>query len=257
MWGHILKFTCLSAIIGSGAMADQSGFVDRFKQIDNNWHVAEYDFEHSMFDTDWRHAQVTTGITEDKQGLLLDLAPHDEGLNHFAGASIRRDQISHYGRYETRLKAAAGSGVVTGFFTYTGPHYGTRHDEIDIEFLGRNTQQLHAAWFVDGVLENHFIDLGFDAATETADYAFEWYPDRLKWFANGKLIFEHHAREGAIPTLPGRLFVNLWAADPSISVWAGNTVQDTNVQAQVEYVRFIPLEQMGQAKSVQDDLISK
>ena len=222
-------------------MAKPTGFADRFKTIDTNWHVAEYDFDHDMFDTDWRLAQVSTRASEDKQGLVLDLAPHSGGLNRFAGASIRREEASHYGRYEVRLKAAAGPGIITGFFTYTGAHYGTRHDEIDIEFLGRNTHQMHVAWFVGGLLENHVVDLDFDASKRAADYAFEWYPDRLKWFADGKLIFEHHARDSPIPTIPGRLFVNLWAADPSISTWAGQTALDTKVQAQVDYVKFTPL----------------
>jgi len=65
-------------------MAKPTGFADRFKTIDTNWHVAEYDFDHDMFDTDWRLAQVSTRASEDKQGLVLDLAPHSGGLNRFA-----------------------------------------------------------------------------------------------------------------------------------------------------------------------------
>lgn len=218
-------------------MAEHAGFVDRFKTVGPAWHVAEYDFDHDKFDTDWRRSQLQINA-----GLKLHLSPHQDGLNHFAGASIRREDASSYGRYEVRMKAASGPGVVTGFFTYTGPHYGTRHDEIDIEFLGRNTHQMHVAWFVDGALKNKFIDLGFDAADQTADYAFEWYPDKIRWFAQNKLIFEHKAADGLVPQVPGRLFVNLWAADPSIASWAGHIRDSTRTQADVEYVRFVPFD---------------
>jgi beta-glucanase (GH16 family) len=221
MWGRI--FAGAAVALGTGfsglsAMADPRAFIDDFKAIGPDWHVAHYDFDHPSFDTDWRRGQVSA-----EKGLVLTLSPQDtgRGLNRFVGASIRREEPSHYGRYEVVLQAARGAGVVTGFFTYTGPHYGTRHDEIDIEFLGRNTNQMHVAWFVDGKLSNHFIDLGFDAADRPRRYAFEWQPDRLRWFAEGRLIFEHHARDGAIPQMPGRLFANIWAADPSIANWAG------------------------------------
>ncbi len=249
MKGHIMALACVGSVWGGQLMADPAGFVDNFKKLGADWHVAEYNFEHDMFDTDWRKAQVSTSLSEDKRGLFLNLEPHIEGINNFAGSSIRRQEITHYGRYEVRMKAATGPGVVTGFFTYTGPHYGTRHDEIDIEFLGRNTRQMHAAWFVDGVLKNRFIDLDFDAAAEMADYAFEWHPDKLLWFANDQLIFEHDARDGPIPTVPGRLFVNLWAADPKISNWAGHAAQNTRTQAQVNHVRFTPFESKLQLAS--------
>lgn len=236
MWVLCVVVVCL----GQAAMADAAGFVDRFKTIGSDWHVAEYDFDHDKFDTDWRRAQILTRAEKTATGLELRLSPHAAGLNRFAGASVRREDTSHYGRYEVRLKAARGPGVVTGFFTYTGPHYGTRHDEIDIEFLGRNTRQMHVAWFVDGKLNNRFIDLGFDAADTMADYAFEWYPDQLRWFADGALLFEHKAKDGPIPQVQGHLFINLWAADPSISSWAGHIEKGTRTQASIDYVRFIP-----------------
>ena len=253
MWGRSLAQTRPSgvwvlvwSVLGAVGMvnvvsAQETGFVDRFKTIGKEWHVAEYDFAHDKFDTDWRRANLHVGETTGDRGLELRLLPHKTGLNRFAGASIRRESPSHHGRYEVRLRAASHPGIVTGFFTYTGPHYGTRHDEIDIEFLGRNTRQMHVAWFVDGVLKNKFIDLGFDAAHTMATYAFDWCPDALRWYANGRLVFEHLAQDGPIPDVPGRLFVNLWAADPSISGWAGLVAPETQTVAQVDYVRFTPM----------------
>lgn len=240
MWGRLMVLASLGVFSGGVAMGDAAAFVDRFKEIGQDWYVAEYDFAHDKFDTDWRRAQVTTGFMNDGSGLKLRLAPHRDGLNRFAGGSIRREKTSHYGLYEVRMRAASHPGVVTGFFSYTGPHYGTRHDEIDIEILGRNTHQIHVAWFVDGQLKNRFIDLGFDAAREMATYAFEWCPGGLRWFVNGREIYAHSATDGAVPDVPGRLFVNLWAADPSISNWAGTVQPGTRTQARVEYVRFVP-----------------
>lgn len=247
MWGRFITLACLSLILGKAALAESAGFVDRFKTIGSDWYVAEYDFDHNKFDTDWRRDQIILKASDKTSGIHLNLDPHQGGINRFAGASLRREDPSHYGRYEVRMRAASGPGVVTGFFTYSGPHYGTRHDEIDIEFLGRNTKQMHVAWFVDGKLKNRYIDLEFDASKEMVDYAFEWHPGKLRWFAKGALIFETDAVDGAIPQIPGRLFVNIWAADPSISGWAGLVGQNTRAEAHIERVRFTPFTAEGRS----------
>lgn len=240
MWGRIGFMAMAGLMAAMPVTAEDVGFIDRFKTIGPEWHVAEYDFDHDKFDTDWRRAHVKLGVFDGTDGLTLRLGPHEGGLNRFAGGSIRREDTSHYGTYEVQMRAASHPGVVTGFFTYTGSYYGTRHDEIDIEFLGKNTRQIHLAWFVDGALQNRFFDLGFDAATETATYAFEWRPNSLRWFVNGAEIYRHTDADGPIPQMPSRLFVNLWAADPSISIWAGVIDPKTRTQAQVSYVRFTP-----------------
>lgn len=225
---------CCAAVLFAGGAQGQEAFVDHFKSPDG-WHVAEYDFAHPHFDTDWRKAQAVFG-----DGLTLTLAPHKAGQNRFVGGSVRRETLSHYGRYEAVIQPARGDGLITGFFTYTGPHYGTRHDEIDIEFLGRDTTLMNVAWFVDGKITDHRVPLGFDAADRPRLYAFEWWPDRLRWFAEGELIFEHHARDGAIPQMPGMLFANLWAADKALVAWSGVPDARAEGTAWFDEIRFTP-----------------
>ena len=224
------------AFVLSANTAQADAVFDRFSELDKSlWYVAEYDFSHPAFDTDWRASQVSA-----ESGLNLSLAPHD-GLNRFKGASIRTHQALHFGTYRSRLRAGKGEGVVTGFFTYTGPHYGTRHDEIDIEILGRDPTKLHVAWFVDGELTNHFVPLGFDASECIHDYAFSWSEDQIRWYVNDKLVFETNSSDGPLPTVPSHLFANIWAADPSIAVWSGTIDPDTQTNAFFEEVSFEPV----------------
>ena len=49
-----------------------------------------------------------------------------------------------------RMKAAAGSGLNTGFFTYIGPVHKQPHDEIDFEVLGKNPSKVQINQYVDG-----------------------------------------------------------------------------------------------------------
>lgn len=209
-------------------------FVERFKRVDvKDWSIADYQFTHPHFDTDWSKGQVAI-----KAGLELSLTPQSGKENRFKGASVRRHSKTSYGRYEAVIQPARGAGVVTGFFTYTGPYYGDRHDEIDIEFLGKNTRQIHLATFVDGKLWNKFIDLGFDASDRPRRYAFEWFPDRIVWSVEGRVIYVKQSSEGSIPQKPGMLFANIWAADPSIKSWSG--VGDKNLEARAKFqeIRF-------------------
>ncbi|WP_209077926.1 family 16 glycosylhydrolase [Shimia sp. R9_3] len=227
-----------------------NGFQVRFEAAaPPNWQVAYYAFSHPMFDTDWSRANVAFD-----KGLHLTLTPQEACENRFSGGSIRHTSLSHYGRYEATIRPAKGDGVVTGFFTYTGPYYGARHDEIDIEFLGQDTTTINLAWFVDGQLHDRKVPLGFDAAERAARYAFEWHPDRLRWFAGDHLLLEVTAEEAPLPQVAGYLFANLWAVDKSLKDWAGEAKAQTTASAFVTDIRFIPLAQMPSAQTGRGNL---
>lgn len=144
-------------------------FMENFQTLESTeWHRAHYQFTHPAFDTDWNrnHVQVDKGLT-------LRLAPQF-GANRFAGASVRRNNPTHYGYYEAEMRVAKGSGLITGFFLYSGPAYGTQHDEIDWEFFGKDPTVAQVAWFKDGTLRQKKIELGFDASACEHRYGIEW-----------------------------------------------------------------------------------
>ena len=131
-------------------------------------------------------------------------------------------------------------GLITGFFTYTGPAYGTRHDEIDFEFLGRDTRKVQVAWFRDGALTSHLIPLPFDAAERFATYDIDFLPGELRWHVEGEEVFRIAGND--LPDLPQRLFLNLWAAAPGLEGWSGVPGPATEAVAEVRCVGFTPWE---------------
>src|SRR3546814_9511642 len=69
----------------------------------------------------------------------------------FASGEYQSRRFFGYGRFEARLKAIAAPGIVTGFFTYTGPSFdGDPHDEIDFEFLGKSPRQVQVNYYTAG-----------------------------------------------------------------------------------------------------------
>ncbi len=224
------------------AYAQDRGFVETFRLgMPEEWHVADYAFTHPMFDTDWSSERILRTV-DHGGGLELSLAPKSGGPSQFEGASIRRKSPAGFGRYEVTLQAARGQGVVTGAFVYTGPYYGTRHDEVDIEFLGKDTTRILVSWFVDGKVTSHWIPLGFDAAEKPRRYAFEWHADRIAWFVEGNEIFEITSRDTVLPSVPGYFFTNIWAVAPSMSEWAGMPAPQTQVSATLMRAAFYPVE---------------
>ncbi|MEL6824394.1 MAG: family 16 glycosylhydrolase, partial [Calditrichota bacterium] len=61
----------------------------------------------------------------------------------FKGAEYRTNIEMLYGKFEVRMKSAAGSGLLASFFTFhtSGP-LPAEWNEIDIEILGRYSDQI-------------------------------------------------------------------------------------------------------------------
>jgi len=176
--------------------------------------------------------------------LTLDNAPCPAGCSGepFAAGEYRSNQTYGYGRYEVRMKAAAGSGLVTSFFTYTGPSERppTPWDEIDIEILGKDPSKLQTNYFTSGVGGHEStLDLGFDASLAFHTYAFEWSRTQIAWYVDGVLRHVENGARGPLPTTPGRVMMNLWTGE-GVDSWLGPFSYTTPVYARYDYVRIVP-----------------
>ena len=120
------------------------------------------------------------------------------------------------------MQAAPGSGTVSAMFTHTHQQFGDPHDEIDIEFLGKDLTRLHANYFTNGQqLGGIYIPLGFDASKEVHLYAFEWEPDEIRWYVDDRLAYTATPADMPIPQAPGRLMLHLWSGGRDQVGWHG------------------------------------
>jgi GR25 family glycosyltransferase involved in LPS biosynthesis len=134
-----------------------------------------------------------------------------------SGAFASVDNFQH-GRFEAEIKAARGSGLVTGFFLYRD----SPRQEIDIELPGGDPQSMLANVYFNPGDEGAAmgfgyrgapcrIDLGFDATLDFHCYAIDWRPGRIVWSVDGKIIHERVGWDPTpVPHLPMRLHANLW-----------------------------------------------
>lgn len=126
----------------------------------------------------------------------------------YTGGECRTKQAFGYGMYDVSMKPIKNDGVVTSFFTYTGPSDGTIWDEIDIEFLGKDTTKVQFNYYTNGEGGHEYLyDLGFDASEGYHQYSFYWGKDSITWYVDNVPVYT--ATEN-IPSTPGRIMMNVW-----------------------------------------------
>ena len=181
----------------------------------------------------------------------IDYSPTHLALNVVAGqdgekpsmAELRAMPMFHYGRYETIMRPALGSGVISAFFTYTGPVMGDPHDEIDIEFSGLRPDQVEFNYFKNGKTGAHSRHkLDFDATKEMRLYAFEWHPDKIIWFIDDEEVYRTPEGDTQIPTAPGQLFISAWAGSPGVKAWVGKLDFGDRTKADCACMSFTPFD---------------
>ncbi len=169
-----------------------------------------------MFGCAWSNGNVA--FADKKMTLTLS-----ESNNSYYGGEYRSDASYGKGYYSVRMKPLKMDGVISSFFTYTGPSDGTRWDEIDIEFLGDDTTTVQFNYYTDGVGGHEYVyELGFDASEEFHTYGFEWRDDCIIWYVDGRAVYK---ATKDIPITDARIMANLWNVNtqnnPDLIDWAG------------------------------------
>lgn len=194
------------------------------------WQKADGYSNGGMFNCTWRAANVT--FTDSGQ---MRLALTSSSYNKFDGGEMRSVYRYGYGKYEVSMKPAKNPGIVSSFFTYTGPSDGTPWDEIDIEFLGKDTTKVQFNYYTNGIGGHEkIVDLGFDAANGYHTYAFDWQKGSIKWYVDGVL---KHTATSNIPSNPGKIMMNLWNGT-GVDSWLGAYNGANPLYAYYDWVKY-------------------
>lgn len=184
----------------------------------------------SIFDCTWRGDNIT--FVDGIMTMKID-RDYENSSTKWSGSEYRTKDFYHYGKYEVRMKPIKNDGVVSSFFTYTGPSDGNPWDEVDIEFLGKDTTKIQFNYFTNGVGGHEFIyELGFDASEEFHEYGFEWREDSITWYVDGVAV--HTANED-IPSTPSKIMMNVW---PGVGVDEWLNAFDGQVPLEAHYDWF-------------------
>ncbi len=185
----------------------------------------------SCFDCGWTK---NNAVVKDN-ALHLTIDKDSTGTYNYTGGEYRTTDFYHYGYYETSMQAIKNDGVVSSFFTYTGPSDNNPWDEIDIEILGKDTTKVQFNYYTNGIGEHEYMyDLGFDASEAYHTYGFDWQPDSITWYVDGKEVYK---ATSSIPSTPGKIMMNVW---PGIGVdnWLKPFDGNTPLTARYQWVTY-------------------
>lgn len=159
------------------------------------------------------------------------------------GGHIQTKEKFTYGRFETLMRPAFGSGVVGGFFLFDDtPGFQNNWQELDFEFIGKNTNQIDTNIIrTVGSVTDKNINIKKHILNRRSSDVFwkltlDWVPDRVIWKVNDVII-----RTTVISlNKPMKLEANLWMVSND---WAGKF--DAGLLPQLSEYEYISYSKFG------------
>lgn len=189
----------------------------------------------SVFNVTWRKENVT--FNDGKMQLIIDKDSKPKTVP-YSGGEYRSRGFYGYGLYEVSMKAIKNDGVVSSFFTYTGPSDNNPWDEIDVEILGKDTTMAQFNYFTNGQGGHEYMhELGFDAADDFHTYGFDWQSDKITWYVDGA---EVHSADKKIPVTESKIMMNAWCGTGVDDWLKAFSDADIPLTAEYEWIRFTP-----------------
>ncbi len=171
----------------------------------------------------------------------------------YYGGEVRSEHYYGYGDYQVKMKPSNIRGTASTFFVCTGPYdqwydesgnvvKQNHHDEIDIEFLGKDTTKVQFNYFANGKGGHEYMyNLGFDASKEYHTYGFRWAEDAITWFVDDQPVYQvlrSKIKSGeSWPEEPGRIIMNYWCGTSSAVTWMGKFRDDFSGHSDYEWVK--------------------
>lgn len=142
-----------------------------------------------------------------------------------------------YGYFEARLKMPVGKGMWPAWWMLKDGW----PPEIDmLEILCSRPEELHVNFHYGPAWNEHYsheqvLNVGFDASADFHTYGFEWTPDYMRYYVDGKQVGRDFTNKSAISEATGMyMILNL-----AIDGWDGKPDETTQWPAlyQCDYVR--------------------
>ncbi|MDT0575222.1 family 16 glycosylhydrolase [Croceicoccus sp. F390] len=214
--GATVALTGTPTVARTPPVAGAPAFLDQLETLDKKrWSVSDGWSNGSWTANDWRKSQVRI-----EDGLHLTLAANKTDKANFSGGEVQSIDRYGHGYYEARFKAAPGSGIVTGFFTYIGPHWKKEWNEIDVEIVGKRPRHVLLTYFKGDEKISKEVALGFDATDSYHVYGFDWQPDAIRWYVDGKLVHEAKGAKVPLPAEQQKIMISLWGSE-TLTDWLG------------------------------------
>lgn len=178
-----------------------------------------------------------------KNVIKLNLKREDTMVRNYTASAIVTKNYQSFGKFSAKIKPSGVEGIITGMFL----HRNSPHQEIDIEFLGKNHFGFLANIFYNPGVEGTkleygyrgtptWINLDFDVTEKFHKYEIEWTEFYIIWRVDGKEVYKRNIWQPTpIPQLPMQFNLNIWNTK---SVELAGNLNDDNLPA-ISYIKSI------------------
>jgi len=206
----------------------QLAWEDQFDSFDaSRWQLMTHTWDGNLAQFSTENTTFAGGIAS----LRLTPAAADPA-KPFRGVEMRSRDTITYGKIESRIRFAKGSGVVSSLVLIYTPWPASDWNELDVEFLGRYTDRAQTnvlvytgppqtppvAQSVTPTNDEQLMTLSFDPTADFHVYAMEWTPTQARFLVDGepKRTWSTHID---LLKLPQNILLTIWASNAA--GWAG------------------------------------
>ncbi|HEX2866383.1 MAG TPA: family 16 glycosylhydrolase [Ignavibacteriales bacterium] len=138
----------------------------------------------------------------------------------YKGAEYRTKESYTYGRFEVRMKSFEKEGMLASFFTYHDNDVASNWNEIDLEIMGRYSNNVQFNTITPGQVNHVRANyVPFNPSLDFHTYAFEWTPGYVSWFIDGKEVYRQTGSHIQSLNKAQKIMMNVWC--PAYAGWAG------------------------------------
>ncbi|MGE5431806.1 MAG: family 16 glycosylhydrolase [Syntrophomonadaceae bacterium] len=152
--------------------------------------------------------------------VLVILSSLPVSAKTYKGAEYRTKEAFTYGRFEVRLKSFQKDGMLASFFTYHEISTTADWNEIDLEVMGRFSNNVQFNAITSGQVNHvrsNYVD--FNPSLDFHTYAFEWTPQYVSWFVDGTEVYRQTGAHILTMNKAQKIMMNVW--NPAYPNWAG------------------------------------
>lgn len=175
----------------------------------------------SILDSTWNITNGAVGYTDNAAQFTIAKA--------LDSPTIRSNFYLFFGRLEYHVQAGPGQGVISSVVLQSDDL-----DEIDWEWVGKNTNQVQTNYFSKGQTINGsaaYFTIDGDTTTSYHNYTTVWTQESLEWWCDGTRlrVLEYASNTTAYPQTPMTVKIGIWpGGDPSGTpgriAWAGGVI---------------------------------
>jgi endo-1,3-1,4-beta-glycanase ExoK len=241
---------------GTGGSAPPTGtfqlaWQDDFDAFDAaRWQLMTHTWDGNLAQFSTANTRFTDGIAS----LLLTPEPTDTA-KPFRGVEMRSRDTLTYGKVESRVRFAKGSGVVSSLVLIYTPWPADDWNELDVEYLGRYTDRVQSnvqvytgppktppvTTSVTPAQYTESLTSAFDPSADFHVYTMEWTPAEVRFLVDDELKRSWNTRIDLLK-LPQNILLTIWASNAA--GWAGPIEADSApTQADYDWIhvyRWVP-----------------